>query len=239
MAQPIIIVGANGGIGEALAHRLADKGEKLILTARDASSLPDISGAEKLALEIDDEQAITDLIEKADEGEGIKGIVYAVGTIVLKPLKATKIDDFTQTYDVNVLGAVRILKAAEKSLKAAEGQVVLFSTVAVQQGFPSHTVIATAKGAIEALTRSLAAEWAPKVRVNCIAPSLTDTNIAKIVTSSDQMKQGVASMHPIPRLGQPDDSAAAAEFLLSDDSSWVTGQVLHVDGGRSSLRVKG
>lgn len=137
------------------------------------------------------------------------------------------------------MGAIRALRLAEKSLKKAKGSVVLFSTVAVQQGFQNHTVISAAKGAIEGLVRSLAAEWAPFVRVNAIAPSLTNTKIASQLTSSDSMSRAIADMHPIPRLGMPEDSAEAAKFLLSDESSWMTGQVLHVDGGRSVLRVKG
>lgn len=242
MTQPIIVMGAHGGIGEALALKLHAQGHDLFLTARDESTLSDLAdktGAKTASVDVFDRDAIESAIAQADQGEGIKGLAYCVGSIVLKPLKGAKDEDFMQTYELNVLGAVRALRVAEKSLKKAKGSVVLFSTVAVQQGFTNHTVISTAKGAVEGLVRSLAAEWAPDVRVNGIAPSLSDTDIAKPITSSEQMAKGVAAMHPIPRLGTPEDSASMAAFLLGEESGWITGQILHVDGGRSALRVKG
>ena len=238
MTQPIIIMGAHGGIGEALAKNLNEKGETLFLTARDEASIAHLDGT-KASLDVTNADDVKSVIESADKGEGIKGLAYCVGSIVLKPLKAAKDDDFISTFELNTLGAIRALKAAEKGLKKAKGSVVLFSTVAVQQGFQNHTVISTAKGAIEGLTRSLATEWAPHVRVNAIAPSLTDTAIAKPLTGSDQMAEAIANMHPIPRLGTPEDSASAAAYLLGEEAGWMTGQILHVDGGRSALRVKG
>lgn len=162
-----------------------------------------------------------------------------VGSIDLKPFKRASAEDFEKTYALNTMGAIKILQAGEVALKKGEGSVLLFSTVAVQMGFPNHTIIAAAKGALEALTTSLAAEWAPKVRVNCIAPSLMDTGIAKPMTSSEQMAQAIAKLHPIPRLGQPEDAANLGALLLSDNAGWITGQILHVDGGRSSVSLKG
>jgi NAD(P)-dependent dehydrogenase (short-subunit alcohol dehydrogenase family) len=131
------------------------------------------------------------------------------------------------------------VKAAAPALKKAKGAVVLFSTVAVQQGFANHAVIASAKGAVEGLGRSLATELAPDVRVNIIAPSLTDTGIAQPMLSSDQMAKAIANLHPIPRIGEPKEVAAMAAFLLGSDAGWITGQVIGVDGGRSALRTKG
>lgn len=238
MLKNFVILGAHGGIGEALALNLANKGYDLTLSARDVSAIAHLPGHHCTAdvMKPGDVEAV---IAAADKGEGIKGLAYCIGSIVLKPLKATKDSDFLETFELNVLGALRALRAAEKPLKAAKGSVVLFSSIAVQQGFSNHTVISAAKGAIEGITRALAAEWASDVRVNAIAPSLTDTGIAKALTSSEQMKTAIAAMHPIPRLGLAEDSANAAAYLLTEESSWVTGQILHVDGGRSALRVKG
>jgi NAD(P)-dependent dehydrogenase (short-subunit alcohol dehydrogenase family) len=238
MTQKTIIMGANGGIGEALAKILISNGQNVFLTARDESTLSQFD-VPVASVDVTDPDSIKAAIEQADEGEGIKGFAYCVGSIDLKPLKAAKDRDFIDSFELNVLGAVRALRAAEKSLKAAKGSVVVFSSVAVQQGFTNHSIIASAKGAVEGLMRSMAAEWAPHVRVNCIAPSLTNTEIAKPLTDSDQMREAIEKMHPIPRLGNPEDSAHMAEFLLSDKSGWITGQVFHVDGGRGSLRIKG
>lgn len=237
MTAPIVIMGAHGGIGEALTQMLDKQGESLFLTARDADTLS--SSHPTASVDVTNAESITHAIEKADEGDGIKGLAYCVGTLALKPLKATKDEDFLAAYQVNLLGAVHALKAAEKALKKANGSVVLFSSIAVQQGFGNHAVISSAKGAVEGLMRALAAEWAPHIRVNAIAPSLTDTPLASSLTLNDKMKEAIAGMHPIPRLGTPDDIAAVAAYLLSDASGWVTGQVMHVDGGRSSVRTKG
>lgn len=238
MTQPIVVLGAGGGVGYALAKRLSDVGEDLFLTARDEADMEGLSG-QKNVLDITDADAVADILSRADQGEGVKGFAYCIGSIDLKPLKATKDDDFLASFDRNVLGAVRALRALEKPLKVAGGSVVLFSTVAVQHGFPSHSIISAAKGAVEGMTRALAAEWAPHVRVNAIAPSLLDTKMAKSLTTSEQMRKGIEKMHPIPRLGQADDVAAMAAFLLRDDAGWVTGQVFGVDGGRSGIAGKG
>ncbi|MDG1286345.1 MAG: SDR family oxidoreductase [Rickettsiales bacterium] len=205
-------------------------------------TISDLAGYETVqtaSLDVLEAEAVEHTIASADSGEGIKGLAYCIGSIDLKPFKSTKDDEYLLTYELNVLGAVRALRAAEKGLKKANGSVVLFSTIAVSQGFANHSLISTAKGAVEGLTKALAAEWAPKVRVNCIAPSLSDTPLAKPLTSSEQMANSIAAMHPIPRLGTPDDSAALAKFLLTEESGWISGQVMHVDGGRSTLRTKG
>ena len=241
MTAPIIILGAHGGIGEALARRLADRGHELLLTARDADSiaaLADELGARSASLDVLEDDAIAEVVGGADEGDGIAGLAYCIGSIELKPLKSAKADDFLQTFRLNTLGAALAVKAAEKGLRKAGGSVVLFSTVAVGQGFPNHSVISTAKAGIEGLTRALAAELAPDVRINAIAPSITDTGIASKLLSSEQMAQGLADMHPRGRYGQPDDIAAMAAMLLSDDAGWITGQVVGVDGGRGALRTR-
>lgn len=237
MTAPYIIIGAHGGIGEALAKNLLDRGHSVVATARDPSTLSHFTGSiETKPLDAFDSASIEGALSGYEE---IAGLAYCVGSIDLLPLKAASDAAFLKSYELNVLGAVRALRMAEKALKKAGGSVVLFSSIAVQQGFSNHSVISTAKGAIEGLTRALAAEWAPHVRVNCIAPSLSDTAIAKPLTSSEAMAKSIAAMHPIPRLGLAEDSAALAEFLLSDQSPWITGQIMHVDGGRGALRVKG
>lgn len=241
MTAPILILGAHGGIGEALARRLADQGHSLFLTARDESSISDLAetlGARTASLDVMDPDAIAEVIGTADQGDGIAGLAYCVGSIVLKPLKSATTDDFIDTFRLNTLGAALAVKAAQKGLKAAGGSVVLFSTVAVGQGFGNHSVISTAKGGVEGLTRALAAELAPEIRVNAIAPSITDTGIAKRLLSSEQMAKGLGEMHPVGRYGKPEDVAAMAATLLSPDSGWITGQIVGVDGGRGSLRTR-
>lgn len=242
MAAPIIVIGATGGIGEALARRLRAQGREPFLIGRDPgrlAALADGLDARHAAADVLDEAALGAAVAAADQGKGIAGLAYCVGSITIRPLKAASAEDFLTAYRLDVLGAVTALKAAEKGLKAAKGAVALFSTVAAGQGFPNHTVVASSKGAVAALALSLAAEWAPAVRVNVVAPSLTRTPLARPLLASDAMAQGIAAMHPIPRLGEADDQAAAAAFLLSPEAGWITGQVLGVDGGRSALRTRG
>ena len=157
----------------------------------------------------------------------------------MRPFHRLKESDFLADLQINLLGAVKAIQACLPGLKKAENpsSIVLFSTVAVGTGMPFHASIASAKGALEGLTRSLAAEFAPKIRVNAVAPSLTDTNLAKTLLSDDGKRSAAADRHPLKRFGTPGDIAAAATFLLEDASSWITGQVMAVDGGMGSLRT--
>jgi NAD(P)-dependent dehydrogenase (short-subunit alcohol dehydrogenase family) len=151
--------------------------------------------------------------------------------------RSLKPEEFQQDFDLNVMGAVRLLQKLQLGLKAVPGSsVVLFSTVAVQQGMAFHSSIAAAKGAIEGLTRSLAAEWAPSIRVNAIAPSLVETPLSAKLLSSPEKVEASAKRHPLARVGRPEDIASLAVFLLSDKSGWITGQVMGVDGGMSVVR---
>ena len=165
----------------------------------------------------------------------MNGLAYCVGSIDLKPLKLTKKSDFMQSFNLNLVSTTEIIKSLVDNLKTNKGSIVLFSTVAVKQGFPNHTIVSSSKGAVEGLTLALAAEFAPNIRVNCIAPSLTNSKISNFLLKNEKMAESIAKMHPLKRIGDGDDSASLAKFLLTDESSWITGQILGVDGGRSSV----
>lgn len=238
----ILIYGGTGGIGSQTARLLTANGHAVHIVGRSAEK------AEALAREIGCTYTLADLHDTAsfarvmaDVGSSLAGLVYAVGTINLKPLGRLTEKDFENDFRLNAMGAALAVQAALAALKAHEGaaSVLLFSTVAVGQGFPSHASIAMAKGAVEGLTRALAAELAPRIRVNAIAPSLTDTPLAASLTAQPAMAQALGQMHPLGRLGSAEDSAGLAAFLMSDQASWITGQIIGVDGGRSSLRTKG
>ena len=175
------------------------------------------------------------LTDELPEIDGLTGIVYCPGSINLKPFHRLTQDDFLDDYQKNVLGAVRVLQFYFRTLKKNKGSVVLFGTVASQQGMPFHASIAAAKGGLEALARSLAAEWAPNIRVNIVNPSLTDTPLAEALLSTEQKRENAAQRHPLKKIGTPKDIAKAAVFCLEND--WVTGQSIGVDGGMSSVRV--
>lgn len=167
------------------------------------------------------------------------GLVYSPGTINLKPFRALKDNDFRQDMEVNLIGAVKVInKYLKNLLKAGDPSVVLFSSIAATHGMPYHASIASAKAAVEGLTRSLAAEFAGKIRFNAVAPSLTDTPLAERLLRTDSQKESSAMMHPVKRIGSSTDIASAAKYLLSEESSWITGQVLGVDGGLSTLIIK-
>jgi NAD(P)-dependent dehydrogenase (short-subunit alcohol dehydrogenase family) len=168
----------------------------------------------------------------------LDGLVYFPGTINLKPFKSIKPTDVQQEFEINALGAFRCIQHYIKNLTMSENaSVVLFSSVAAQTGMPFHSSISMSKAAVEGLTRSLAAELAPKIRVNCIAPSLTETPLAgRLINTPEKIEQS-GKRHPLQRIGNTNDIASMAAFLLSDDSSWMTGQVLKIDGGMSTLKT--
>lgn len=235
-----LIYGGNGGIGSAIARRLSRAGHDLILAGRNAAELETISrelGAETSVCDVLDGAQIEATAEAA--GATLDGLVYAVGSINLKPFSKVTGDDLITDFHLNAVAAAMAVQASTRALmNAGSGaSVLLFSTVAVDQGFASHASIAMAKGAVVGLVRTLATEFAPKIRVNAIAPSLVDSKIGKTISGNARMAEAVARMHAVPRLGQPDDIAAMGELLLTENGSWITGQVIGVDGGRSTIRV--
>ena len=218
-----------------MAEQLVSSGNKVHLVARNEDELKNISDKLGCTSTVADvlEEGFVDKI-KNDINE-TKGIAYCVGSIDLKPLRMVTEEDFNKCMKLNLYSAVEAIKGYQESLKKNKGSVVLFSTVAAQRGFTNHTIIASAKAAVEGLTVSLAAEFAPNIRVNCIAPSLTHSKIAEPMLKNKALADGIAKAHPLKRLGEGKDSASLAKFLITEDSSWVTGQIIAVDGGRSKL----
>ena len=237
MSGKYLIFGATGSIGSNLAKLMVGKNHDVQLIGRDENSLNALSSelnCKYSVVDVLDEQSVKNLKNEL-EGQEIAGIAYCVGSIDLKPVRAVKRDDFMKCFDLNFFPIVETIKNFQDNLKKNKGSVVMFSTVAVQRGFTNHSIIASVKGAIEGLTVSLAAEFAPNIRVNCIAPSLTKSKIADPILKNKLIAEGVAKAHPMKRVGEGKDAAAMAQFLLSQDSSWITGQIIGVDGGRSKL----
>ena len=235
MSEKYLILGATGSIGSSLAEQMVNSGFNIHLVGRSETETKDIS--EKLGCTFTIANVLENgFIEKVkNDIQDIKGVAYCVGSIDLKPLRMVTEEDFNKCMKLNLYSAVEVIKGYQESLKKNKGSVVLFSTVAAQRGFTNHAIIASTKAAVEGLTVSLAAEFAPNIRVNCIAPSLTNSKIAEPMLKNKALADGIAKAHPLKRLGEGKDSAALAKFLITNDSSWVTGQIIAVDGGRSKL----
>ena len=235
MSEKYLIFGATGSIGSSLAEQLTSSGNNVHLVGRNETELKNISkklGCTSTVADVLKDGFIENV--KNDISE-IKGIAYCVGSIDLKPLRMVTEQDFNKCMKLNLYSAVEVIKGYQESLKKNKGSIVLFSTVAAQRGFTNHAIIASAKAAIEGLTVSLAAEFAPHIRVNCVAPSLTNSKIAEPMLKNKALADGIAKAHPLKRLGEGKDSAALAKFLMTEASSWMTGQIIAVDGGRSKL----
>ncbi|MDC0436694.1 SDR family oxidoreductase [Candidatus Pelagibacter sp.] len=235
MSEKYLIFGATGSVGSSLAEQLKNSGNDIHLVARNESEVKVI--AEKLGCSY----TVVDVLEEGfiekvkSDIDDIKGIAYCVGSIDLKPLRMVTEADMNKCMKLNLYSAIEVIKGFQESLKKNKGSVVLFSTVAAQRGFTNHTIIASAKAAVEGLTVTLAAEFAPNIRVNCIAPSLSKSKIAEPMLKNPAIAEGIAKAHPLKRLGEGKDSAALAKFLITEESSWITGQIIAVDGGRSKL----
>jgi len=235
MSEKYLIFGATGSIGSSLAEQLKESGQDIHLVARNESELSII--AEKLGCTHTVANVLEEgFIEKVKSDiSDIKGLAYCVGSIDLKPIRMVNEQDFQKCMKLNLYSAVETIKEYQESLKKNKGSIVMFSTVAAQRGFTNHAIIASTKAAVEGLTVSLAAEFAPNIRVNCIAPSLTNSKIAEPMLKNKALADGIAKAHPLKRLGEGKDSASLAKFLITDESSWITGQIIAVDGGRSKL----
>ena len=229
----ILVAGGRSGIGQEIVRRLAQQACRLDVVGRAAQFETTAPGIRYHSCDLARDDCDFDFLP-----DHLHGVVYCPGTIRLKPLARLTEADFLEDWQTNLMGAVRVLQACQNRLKKARGgaSAVLFSTVAVAAGMPFHASIASAKGAVEGLMRSLAAEWAPRVRVNCIAPSLTDTPLAAGLLDGDAKRKAAAERHPLKRIGSPAEVADLAVFLLGDSAAWITGQVIGVDGGVSALR---
>ena len=232
-----LIFGATGTIGSNLAEQLHDLNKEIHLIGRNKEKLEELS--EKLncnctVFNMFSKNIAEDLKEEFNS-TNIAGLAYCIGSIDLKPLRIAKKEDFERALELNFFPIIEIIKGLQDNLKRNKGSIVLFSTVAVQKGFPNHSIIASAKGAIEGLTVSLASEFAPNIKVNCIAPSLTNSKISEPILKNKLIAEGIAKAHPMKRIGEGKDIASMAKFLLTEESSWITGQIIGVDGGRSKI----
>ena len=226
-----LVIGASSGIGKAIATQLASEGHQVYATFNKNS----IEASQNIHPHL-----INILEESADFSflpESLDGLVYCPGSINLKPFARIPVSDFTQDFNLQVGGAIKSIQAALPALKiSGKSSIILFSTVAVQLGLNFHSQVAASKGAIEGLTKALSAELAPTIRVNCIAPSLTDTPLAAALLNTEQKVEANALRHPLKRVGHVNDIASMACFLMSEKAGWITGQIMHVDGGMSSIK---
>jgi NAD(P)-dependent dehydrogenase (short-subunit alcohol dehydrogenase family) len=229
----ILIVGASKGIGKASAGLLKSNAEYRVYGTSSKSDPAESVSEDLHLLDVRSESLNLDFLP-----ETLHGLVYCPGAISLKPFARIKPDDFAADYALQLIGAVKVIQAALPRLKLADSaSIVLFSTVAVQTGFTFHSLVSSSKGAIEGLCRALAAELAPHIRVNCIAPSITNTGLAASLLNTPEKIESNKQRHPLKKIGEAIDIAHMVEFLISDKSSWITARVLHIDGGISSLKV--
>lgn len=228
-----LIIGASSGIGKQLADQLADAGHMVYGTYCMHKPETESSSISYRYLNVLDENISFDALP-----ESLHGVVYCPGSINLKPFARIRPSEFINDFNLQVSGAIKVIQGVLPRLKnAGHGSIVLYSTVAVQTGINFHTQVATSKGAVEGLTKALAAELAPGIRVNCVAPSLTDTPLAASFLNTEQKVETNAQRHPLKRIGTAKDIADISEFLLSEKAGWITGQVIHVDGGMSTVKL--
>lgn len=228
----VLIIGGSSGIGKALSSDLVNQGNSVTSLSRRGSPNDPVSGVNYLQADVLDWS-----LPLPDITGPISGLAYCPGSITLKPFRSLKPDDLLHDYQINLMGAMRCIQHyLPRLLESSNASIVLFSTVAVQTGMPFHASVSAAKGAVEGFGKALAAELAPKVRVNIIAPSLTATPMAEKLTNSEAKLKASEERHPLKRIGQPEEIASLASHLMGTQSSWITGQVIHIDGGLSTLK---
>ena len=229
----ILLIGGSYGIGFAIAKKLQYE-NSVYICSRTSENIVDMN-ITHIPFDV-----TTDILDTSKLPEVIDGLVFCPGSINLRPFKGLKIETFESDLQINFLSLVKVIQSVLPNLTASnQSSIVLFSSVAVSMGMPFHTSVAAAKGAIEGFAKALAAEYAPKIRVNVIAPSLTDTPLADKFLNNEMKREKSAERHPLKRFGTSEDMAQMANFLLSDKSSWISGQIFHVDGGMSTLLTNG
>lgn len=238
--KKIIILGGSGSIGSSIAREIKKDGYEPHLIGRNITSLKSVS--EELScsfdvLDIKDTKKLKECLSSYEDN--IFGLAYCIGSINLKSLSSASEADYIESFKINTLGAILSIQSLKDQLKKNTGSILLFSTIAVQQGFVNHSIVSTSKGAIEGLTLSLAAELSPHIKVNCIAPGLTDSNMSKNLLSNETIKKALEDMNPLPKIGEGEDYGKISAFLLGKNNKWITGQIIHIDGGRSTIRKKG
>ena len=237
MKKKYLIFGATGSIGSNLANQLYNEKRDCHLIGRNEEELKKLANKFSYSFSVCDVLKMDftkELLEELADVE-VLGMAYCVGSIDIKPFKLTKSRDFVSSYVLNLVAVTEIIRNFESNLKKNNASVVLFSTVAAKKGFANHSIISSAKSGVEGLTVSLAAELAPNIRVNCIAPSLTKSKMAKNLIKNSKIEESIAKLHPLKRIGEGVDVANLAHFLLSKNSSWITGQIIGVDGGRAAI----
>lgn len=228
-----LIIGGSSGIGKELVNQLSLSGNEIIGTFNKTKPIDEKANVQFHHLNVLDETLSLDFLP-----EELAGLVYCPGSINLRPFERILPEDFERDFKLQVIGAIKIIQLVLPRLRKSENaSIILFSTVAAQIGLPFHTQVSASKGAIEGLTKTLAAELAPKIRVNCIAPSLTNTPLAASLLNTEQKLEANSLRHPLKRIGTVEDIANMAIFLLSEKTSWITGQILHVDGGMSTIKI--
>ncbi len=237
MSKKILIFGATGAVGNSLAKLIKEDSLEAHLIGKSEDEVSRLSEETGFKFSVADvlEENFVEKIQKDIDGVDIAGVAYCVGSITFKPINLITKKDMLDCFSLNLLPIYDIIKKFQQNLKKNKASIVLFSTVAVKQGFPNHSIISPVKASLEGLTVSLASELAPSIRINCIAPSLSNSKMANKVLKNPKIAEGIAKQHPLKRLGEGKDSAALAKFLLSDESSWITGQIIGVDGGRSNI----
>jgi NAD(P)-dependent dehydrogenase (short-subunit alcohol dehydrogenase family) len=240
MSRKILIYGGTGGIGSEIGRLLQGQGDEVYLVGRRADKAPDLASMDRVHFisgDVTSEGVFDQVMEEV--GTELDGLVYAVGSINLGSLRRLGAEDFTRDFQLNAMAAALAVKAALTPMKKGGdgGSIVFFTSVAALQGFAMHASVSMAKGAVSGLTLALAAELAPRIRVNAIAPSLTRTPLAEQLLSNEEAAEALAAQHPLKRLGLPEDIARLAVFLLSPEAGWISGQIVSADGGRSSLQT--